>query len=408
MKQSADTGKPGEPALNRVDRLYREKFGGVPVWRTAAPGRVNLIGEHTDYNDGFALPMAIDRYTVVAGGFSATGRTTVFSEQLGQLAELWSGEIETIESGAWSRYVGGVLHGFESLGHSIPALNLVVCSDVPTGGGVSSSAALEVATACLVQQVLKSSLDGMEIAKLCQQAEHEYAGVPCGVMDQISSVFGRAGNLMLLDCRSLEIEHLPMSSDDVAILVVNSNVRHSLVDGEYRARREQCGQAATSLGVSALRDVSPERLDQSKPAMPELIFRRARHVISEIQRTLEAAEMIRQREWKTVGRLMYASHESLRDDYEVTCRETDLLIELARAIGLDGGVFGSRMTGGGFGGCTVSLVRRDRAEATGQVLKDRYFEQTGIVAEWFVTAPADGALAIATNRSGQIFRSMGP
>jgi len=404
----------------RANRIFLEKFGVQPTSVGLAPGRVNLIGEHTDYNDGFAMPMAIDRYTTVVGAVSADGVSRVYSEQFGDgplnaelpltpalsPAQSCGGEgeyglsIDAVCSGGegeneyWQRYIGGVIQEFRAMGHEIPPLNLVVCSNVPVGGGVSSSAALEIATAYLIQRVLGSHLDGMEFARLCQQAEHNHAGVPCGVMDQISSVFGRAGNLMLLDCRSLEIEYIPVPVDEVSILVVNSNVRHNLVDGEYRTRREQCEVAAKALGVSALRDANLIHLENNRAAMPELVFRRARHVISENARTVEAASRIRQRDWETVGQLMYASHDSLRVDYGVTCPETDTLVEIARSRRLEQGVYGSRMTGGGFGGCTVSLVRSEQASNIGQVLAERYFGQTGILADWFVSAPADGALLV--------------
>ncbi len=381
-------------AFQRATQLFRTRHKMEPDWVALAPGRVNLIGEHTDYNEGFTLPLAVELYTAVAGAFSHDDRTRVFSEHAKELVEFSAGEFSPGTFPAWSRYVAGVLHGFRTLATASPPLNLVVCSDVPPGGGVSSSAALEVATAYLLQEAWGVSIDGMAIAKVCQRAEHDFAGVPCGLMDQVSSIFGQAGNLMLLDCRWLEVEQIPLPADEVSFLVINSNVRHDLADGQYRIRREQCEQAARTLQVAALRDVEPGDLHDSVQPLPPELFRRAQHVITENSRTQLAAEFVRSGDWPRLGGLMYASHESLRSGYEVTCPETDLLVQLAMTVGVAGGVFGSRMTGAGFGGCTVTLVRRQQAGIVGQILSQLYFGQTGVVADWFVTTPADGAQLI--------------
>jgi len=260
---------------------------------------------------------------------------------------------------------------------------------VPTGGGLSSSAALEVAVATLVEAVTGRRLEPVEKALLCQKAEHTYAGVPCGIMDQFSSVFGRADHAMLLDCRSLQVQHTPLPQRDLAFLIINSNVKHELSGGEYAQRRRQCQQAVEALGVASLRDVAPKALQASESRLDQLVFRRARHIVTEIERTRLAAERLRAGEWTAFGRLMYDSHDSLRDDYEVSCRELDLLVDLTRRQGAD--VYGSRMTGGGFGGCTVSLVSADRAQNIGAAVAEEYHRQIGIQPMFFVTAAADGA-----------------
>jgi galactokinase len=265
---------------------------------------------------------------------------------------------------------------------------------VPLGGGLSSSAALEVSTATLLEAVTGKTIDPVEKALLCQKAEHEFAGVPCGIMDQFISVLGREGHLLLLDCRSHHTELIRMNDPSVELLVVNTNVKHELGSGEYAKRRAECEQAARILGVSSLRDASAEQLETMKDKMSEVVYRRARHVIGEIQRTVRAVEEIRNSSWPTVGRLMYASHAALRDDYEVSCSELDAVVEIAESIGLKGGVFGCRMTGGGFGGCCVALVKADCAEETNKRIAVRYKEKTGIDAAIFGSRPAAGATIV--------------
>ena len=229
-------------------------------------------------------------------------------------------------------------------------------STVPLGGGLSSSAALEVCTATLIEAATGKTIDPVEKALLAQKAEHDFADVPCGIMDQFISALGREGNLLLLNCRTRQTELVPMSDPSVALLVINTNVKHELSGGEYAERRAQCEEAARNLGVKSLRDVTPDQLERGKGKLSAVVYRRARHVIGEIERTVHAAEGIRNSNWPAVGNLMYASHVSLRDDYEVSCAELDTVVEIAEDIGYAGGVYGCRMTGGGFGGCCVALV----------------------------------------------------
>ena len=379
---------------------FQQQYGRAPRWVVAAPGRVNLIGEHTDYNDGYVLPMAIERYTVVAadGGQPGSGRAPEVRWHCARThqADRFPGTalVPRAEPKHWSNYVRGVFAGFQALGVAIESLDVLMDSSVPLGGGLSSSAALEVATATLLEVVSGHRLDPVDKALLCQKAEHEYAGMPCGIMDQFTSVLGRADHLLLLDCRSRKTELVPMNDPEICVLITNTNVKHELVGGEYAQRREQCETAARSLGVAALRDATLAQLIKGQPDMSPVTFERARHVITEIQRTVEAADRIRASDWPAVGDLMYASHLSLKQDYQVSCAELDALVEIAREIGPEGGMIGCRMTGGGFGGCTVSLVRRPYVEAIGKRIQAEYPRRTGAQPSLFLSRPAAGATVI--------------
>jgi galactokinase len=374
---------------------FAKIYGRSPRWIAAAPGRVNVIGEHTDYNDGFVLPMAIERYTVIAADPSAgvAPRVQLRSTAAngGPVVIDLTKPLRPFAGGAWANYPAGVLAGFVARGISPGGFDALIQSTVPLGGGLSSSAALEVATATLLEAMTGRTLDPVEKALLCQQAEHQYAGVPCGIMDQFISVMGRKDQLLLLDCRSRRTELVPMSDPSVALLVTNTNVKHELGSGQYAGRRAQCGAAAKALGVSSLRDATTVMLEQAKSRMEEVVFRRARHVIGEIGRTTQAAREIRASNWTGAGELMYASHFSLRDDYEVSCAELDAVVEIARGIGAKGGVYGCRMTGGGFGGCTVALVKTDAVDSITKKIAGDYRRKTGIEAALFVSRPAAGA-----------------
>jgi galactokinase len=370
---------------------FRQYFGQSPRWMVAAPGRVNLIGEHTDYNDGFVLPMAIDRYTVIAAAPNRAKRIILRSAVESEPVEI--DLTRAIERGQpeWANYPRGVMAGYQRLGFDLPALDAFIDSTVPLGGGLSSSAALEVATATLIEAAAGRAIHPVEKALLCQRAEDEFAGVPSGIMDQFTSVLAQADNLLLLDCRSRGTELVPLVDPSVSVLIVNTNVRHALTGGEYAQRRAQCEAAARALGVPALRDATMPVLNAARARMNNVSFRRARHVITENERTLEAARAIRASDWAGVGQLMYASHASLRDDFEVSCAELDLIVELARGVGERGGMIGCRMTGGGFGGCTVSLVHTARLATISAHIAKVYRERTGIEPSLFVSRPAAGA-----------------
>jgi galactokinase len=352
---------------------------------------VNLIGEHTDYNDGFVLPMAIERYTLLAADRNTTGVVTLHSLTTGETATFSvHGGIERGEP-AWSNYVRGVIVGFQKAGRKIPGFDAVIDSTVPYGGGLASSAALEVATATLLEAMGRKALDPLEKAMLCQRAEHDFAGVPCGIMDQFTSILGRKDNALLLDCRSRTTTPVPMTDPAVSVLIVNTNVRHKLPESEYPKRRSQCESAARTLKVPALRDTTLKALEAAHGRMERVVFRRARHVVSENERTLQTAKAIKASDWPAVGKLMYASHASLRDDYEVSCPELDAAVEIMQAIGENGGVIGCRMTGAGFGGCVVSLVKTDAVRSITRAIDGPFEKRTGKQATIFSSRPAAGA-----------------
>ncbi len=392
---------------------FAKAYGRPPRWLAAAPGRVNVIGEHTDYNDGFVLPMAIERYTVIAADRSAAAAPLIHlrSTSPGLDAKLpareKSGDLDSggvaidlrqplkpWPKGSWVNYPAGVLAGFLARGTDPGPFDALIHSTVPLGGGLSSSAALEVATATLLEAITGQKLDPVEKALLCQKAEHEYAGMPCGIMDQFISVLGQADHLLLLDCRSRKPELVPMTDPSVAILITNTNVKHELTGGGYAQRRAQCETAAKILGVPSLRNATADALERAKPKLEEVVYRRARHVIGEIERTVHAAAGVRAANWPTVGQLMYASHRSLREDYEVSCAELDAVVDIAQSIGPGGGVIGCRMTGGGFGGCTVALVETTAVESISRKIAADYKGRTGIEATMFVSRPAGGATVL--------------
>jgi len=374
---------------------FQSHYGRTPRWIVAAPGRVNVIGEHTDYNDGFVLPMAIERYAIMAADTAAApGKISVYDTQFKESAAIDITAPVTKGQPKWSNYIRGVLAGFQQRGTTIPSLDVAFMSTVPLGGGLSSSAALEICTATLIEAATGKTIDPIEKALLAQKAEHEFAGVPCGIMDQFISALGREGHLLLLDCRTRQTQLVPMSDPSVALLVVNTNVKHELGSGEYAKRRAECEKAAKILGVASLRDATAAQLEKAKDKMTDVVYRRARHVIGEIERTTLAAEGIRQSNWPTVGQLMYASHSALRDDYEVSCKELDIVVEIAENIGFKGGVYGCRMTGGGFGGCCVALVKATAADAIARQIGAEYRAKAGIDAAIFASRPAAGATII--------------
>ena len=380
----------------RVEAVFQDLFGRPPCLAAAAPGRVNLIGEHVDYCGGFVLPMAIERETLIVaaarpaacGEPIARVHSTAFHETV-QLP-LVPGRSQPVSGPGtgWSRYVAGVIAGFLDRGATICSFDAVVDSTVPLGGGLSSSASLEVATATLLAALAGHAIEPLDLALLCQRAEHEFAGVPCGVMDQSASALATPDHLLLLDCRSLEVVQVPFARPDLTVLVTNSNVRHALDDGGYAARRADCERAADILGVACLREATLSQVEAARGELGETGFRRARHVVTEIARTQAAADALTRGAWDTLGELMAASHLSLRDDYEVSCPELDLLVDLAAS---EPGVIGTRMTGGGFGGCTVTLVETHRADAVMASVSRGYRQGTGRDCTMFTTRPAAGA-----------------
>jgi galactokinase len=291
----------------------------------------------------------------------------------------------------WSNYVRGVVAGFQQQGEKVGGFDAVIESEVPYGGGLASSAALEVATATLLESLCGRKLEPVAKALLCQKAEHDFARVPCGIMDQFTSVLAQKDHALLLDCRSRTATHLPVTDPVVTVLIINTTTRHRVADTEYASRRAQCETAARVLGVPALRDANLQDLQAAGRRLEPVVFRRARHVISENERTLQATHAIQAADWVTVGRLMYASHDSLRDDYQVSSKELDVVVELAHSLGAADGVIGCRMTGAGFGGCAVALVRTEGIGLLVRKLCEGYENKLGHQLMIFSTRPAAGA-----------------
>lgn len=374
-----------------------------PLGAAWAPGRINLIGEHTDYNAGYVLPLAVDRVAAFAGRARADGWVRLWSMHFQERAEFSLEDLpasfEQQRAGlpGWARYVLAVAAELRRAGLPLDGFDAVLQGDVPVGGGMSSSAALEVATvqACqfFAQGVFTIGTQGatltpLQVAELCQHAEWIASGVRCGILDQAASCLGRPGQAVLLDCRSLEYRYLPFATPGIALVVIDTGVRRELAASAYNERRQQCEEATRLLGeqiarsgpqsgrqVQSLRDISPEEFERYKDALPNLLRRRAGYVIAENRRVLETVTCLERQDLVAVGELLWQTHAGLRDDYEVSCFELDTLIELARSVP---GVLGARMMGGGFGGCTVNLVRAEAVEKLKQVVEEQYPARTGL------------------------------
>ncbi|MDW8343058.1 MAG: galactokinase [Verrucomicrobiae bacterium] len=359
-----------------VISAFQKEFGSRPHVLVRAPGRVNLIGEHTDYNEGFVLPMAIDRATWIA----LRPRT---DEQV-RLHSLAHGETMTFSLSAltknhrhWAEYAKGVAWALQQAGHRLCGWEGVVGSDVPIGAGLASSASFELAVARAFAAVSQLPWDPVGMARLCQRAENQWVGVNCGIMDQTIAAAGKAGHALLIDCRSLDLQPVPLPTG-CKVVVMDTATRHGLVNSEYNQRRAECEAVARQFGVRALRDLTPQQL-------PANVSRRARHVVTEIDRTLRAAQT---RDPVEFGRLMNASHDSLRDDFEVTNKELNIMVECARAIR---GCYGARMTGAGFGGCAVALVAASAADEFVHRVAETYAARSGLTPKIYICTPSDGA-----------------
>jgi galactokinase len=361
----------------------------------AAPGRVNLIGEHIDYCDGFVMPFAIDRYVVIAGCANGSKEARIATALGDEIAVLDLSRPQEEGEPKWSNYLRGVIRGFQDRGHHVPGFDAYILSSVPGGAGLSSSAALECATATFLEGLLDTRLETREKALLCQKAEHDFAHVPCGIMDQFASAFGKVNRLVLIDCQSGEPELVPFDNPDLTVLISNTMVHHELSDGGYAARRKHTEQALAILGKASWRDVTAADVQTHWDKLGDPVNRRARHVVGEISRTIAAAAALARNDFETLGPLMAASHDSLRDDFEVSCTELDIMVGIARKIGRNGGVIGARMTGGGFGGSTVTLCESRKATGIAATLAAEYQNATGILPQIFASRPAQGAHLVA-------------
>jgi galactokinase len=357
-----------------------------------APGRVNLIGEHTDYNGGFVMPAAVDLYVHAAFSPRADRKIAVYSENFGETCVFHLDEAYPARRGHWSDYVHGVAVMLERSGVRLRGADLLIDGEVPLGSGLSSSAAIEVATAWALAENAEASLEPLELARICHRAENEFVGMRCGIMDQFISCTGRAGSALMLDCRSLEYRYLPLP-EDANLVVANTMVRHELASSEYNLRRMECEAGVQELarklpGIESLRDVSMDQLREHGGDLDPKVYRRCRHVVAENERVLAAAAALERGTLDEFGRLMNESHESLRVDYEVSCEELDLMVALAREVE---GVYGARMMGGGFGGSTINLVRSDRVEKFQAAVAAGYEAKTGRAPAIYVLSAVDGA-----------------
>jgi galactokinase len=380
---------------NLIDQFQRIYGKSPRVF--SAPGRVNLIGEHTDYNEGFVLPIAIDRRTYVAAAANDARVVRVQSLDLNEADAFFLDEPNRLLKDNWLAYVAGVAFELEKGGSRLSGADLVIGSDVPTGAGLSSSAALEISVGFALLALSNEDLEVTSLALTAQRAEHSYVGTRCGIMDQLTVSAAQKSHALLIDCRSLDVKHVDLNLSETAVVICNTNVKHALATSAYNQRRRECEDAVRILRrylptISALRDVNGGDLEKHAGELPDALYRRARHVISENARTLEAAIALKDGDVEEFGRLMAASHASLRDDYEVSCAELDLMVALARSCA---GVFGARMTGGGFGGCTVNLVHSDEVESFTRLISKEYRVRTGIDADIYAVNTNDGVLEMS-------------
>jgi galactokinase len=370
---------------------FEKLYGAQPkVFR--APGRVNLIGEHTDYNDGFVMPCAIGLSTQVAVAPLAESRLVLRSEEFSQPFEFDTEHLPDHRLEEWCDYVLGVASMLKQAGYPIRGAAMLIRGEVPVGSGLSSSAAVEVASALALMSLSGTQLPLPEVAKLCQRAENTFIGARVGIMDQFVSCLGKAGHALLLDCRSLQFELVPIA-DEVRLVICNTMVKHQHAGGEYNRRREECEQGVKILsafypGIRALRDVSVIQLEEHAKDLPNTVYKRCLHVVRENQRVLDGAKCLQDGNLRGFGALMRQSHSSLRELYEVSCRELDLMVELAEALP---GYCGGRMTGGGFGGCTVNLVTEAEAGEFADRISSTYQKATGMNPDVYICSAVDGA-----------------
>ena len=369
----------------RAAEAYTDRFGQEPEIVASAPGRVNLIGEHTDYNGGFVLPCAVDRRVAVAAG---QGGDELFSENFGPSRR------SEAHDGSWADYPRGVVWAFEGSGNEIGAFRAAFAGDVPPGAGLSSSAAIEAATALALGRLFGIELSRKDFALLCQRAENEYVGVPSGIMDQYASLLCEAGAVLLVDCRSLEAESVPLdlASEGLTLLVCDTGVERGLADTGYAERREQCESAARTLGVEELRDADEGDLDR----LSGVELRRARHIITENARVLEAVRTLREDDFAAFGRLMYESHRSMREDFEISIPELDTFVEVAKEAEAPG----ARLTGAGFGGCAIAIVDAGDVEDLSESVRQNFARRGFREPEFYEFFPAAGA-EVVTSHDGR-------
>ncbi|MGQ9631936.1 MAG: galactokinase [bacterium] len=385
-------------SADEMRAIYLRTFGGDArgLKISRAPGRVNVIGEHTDYNDGFVMPVAIDRSVCVAARRRRDHTVNLYAADYDERTSFRLDSIEFDEEHFWANYIIGVADTMRKRGYSLGGADMIIKGDVPQGAGLSSSAAIEMATAKIFEELFNLKIDPVDMAYIGKSAENNFVGVQCGIMDQFISVLGRRNHALLIDCRTNEYDHIPLDPN-FSVVMVNTTIKRELASSAYNERRRQCEEGVRILRrhlpqIKALRDVSAEEFERYQGDLPEAVLKRCRHVITENARVIEAVEALKCGDMERLGKLMDQSHISLRDDYEVSCRELDVLVESAREIP---GTIGARMTGAGFGGCTVNIVRKDHTQNFVRTIKDRYMSAIGLRAEVYVSEAVDGAQIIS-------------
>jgi galactokinase len=389
---------------NTVRHDFVRKFGGSgTICVVRAPGRVNLIGEHTDYNDGIVLPIAIEPHVLIACRARDDGKVHLASSAFEGNDAIYSLHSEiTAGQPKWANYCKGVTAELLKLGKNLVGMDALIVNTLPVGSGLSSSAAILVGMGHAHLTLAGETLDGQELALLCQRAEHKYAGAPVGIMDQTIVATGREGHALMLDCRDLRKQYVPLDSSKARIVIANTMVKHELSSGEYGQRRKECESAVAYFRKSdpatkALRDVTLAQVEAAKNALGDVVYRRARHVVGEIARTQQAAKHLQAGDFVSFGELMGQSHRSLKDDYEVSCEELDFMVETAAKLP---GVYGARMTGGGFGGCIVAAVKPDSADAMIDSLRSAYQKQYDIDPQIFATTATEHASSLSPGGRG--------
>ncbi len=369
---------------------FKSRFESEPLL-VCAPGRINIIGEHTDYNMGFVLPAAIDKHIIYAINKNGTDKHRFFSYDLKDEVEIIAENIKPIEK-QWANYLLGVIAQINKTGKKIDGIDCVFGGDIPLGAGLSSSAALETGFAFALNEIFDLGFSKMELVKMSQIAEHEYAGVKCGIMDQFASVFGKKDHVIRLDCRSLEYKHFPLKLDNYNVLLCDTQVKHSLASSEYNTRRQECETGVEILkkydnSIESLRDVSMEMLSEHESEFDPVVYKRCKFVVGEVDRLIEACDELEKGNVKRVGELMYETHAGLRDNYAVSCKELDILVDIAEKSGV---VIGSRMMGGGFGGCTINIVHKDHENEFSTKVTEEYKKQAGIDLKIYKVSVEDG------------------
>ncbi|SCC01211.1 galactokinase [Gilliamella intestini] len=379
--------------IKATTQAFESKFDYKPDTLIQAPGRVNLIGEHTDYNDGFVLPCAINYQTIISCHKRSDNLIRVIAVDYDNQQDEFSldSPIEKHSDYMWANYIRGVVKHLKKYANNIHGVDFAISGNVPQGAGLSSSASLEVAVAKMFQVLYNLALDGTKLALIGQEAENQFVGCNCGIMDQLISALGQSQHALLIDCRSLEVKPVSIPKD-FAVVIINSNIKRGLIDSEYNTRRKQCEAAAKALGVKALRDASLDDLKQIESTLDPIAYKRARHVITENERTIKAAQALTNGDYKLLSNLMAQSHNSMRDDFEITVPAIDYLVEIIHnVIGEQGGV---RMTGGGFGGCVVALVLKDKVDDVKTIVNHNYVKKFGIKEDFYICHPSEGANVI--------------